>query len=137
MGAGYYGGFGNTLGTTYENDLNIYQNTYKDRGIEIPENLKEYLSKLQKYGDYIEGSIDDFNSTEVSIMSKEARVEFVKIKIGEKTYLIRGDKQGTTLPDEIFKEMIKENGILDELEKLEIQEGDTVRMYGLQFDYYK
>ena len=28
-------------------------------------------------------------------------------------------------------------GILDELEALGIQEGDTVRMYGLSFDYYK
>ena len=26
--------------------------------------------------------------------------------------------------------------ILDELEKAGIQEGDTVRMYGLEFDYY-
>ena len=30
---------------------------------------------------------------------------------------------------------MKENGILDELEKLGIEDGDTVRMYGLQFDY--
>ena len=28
-------------------------------------------------------------------------------------------------------------GILDKLEELGIQEGDTVRMYGLSFDYYK
>ena len=32
---------------------------------------------------------------------------------------------------------MKDNGILDKLEELGIQEGDTVRMYGLQFDYYK
>ena len=31
----------------------------------------------------------------------------------------------------------KETGILEELEAKGIQEGDTVRMYGLQFDYYK
>ncbi len=36
-----------------------------------------------------------------------------------------------------FQKFLKETGILDELEKLEIQEGDTVRMYGLSFDYYK
>ncbi len=36
-----------------------------------------------------------------------------------------------------FQRFLKENGILDELEALNIQEGDTVRMYGLQFDYYK
>ncbi|MCR5595897.1 MAG: GTPase ObgE [Lachnospiraceae bacterium] len=36
-----------------------------------------------------------------------------------------------------FQKFLKENGILDELEKLGINEGDTVRMYGLSFDYYK
>ena len=36
-----------------------------------------------------------------------------------------------------FQKFLKETGILDELEAKGIQEGDTVRMYGLQFDYYK
>lgn len=36
-----------------------------------------------------------------------------------------------------FQNFLKNNGILEELEKLGIQEGDTVRMYGLSFDYYK
>jgi len=36
-----------------------------------------------------------------------------------------------------FQNFLKENGILEKLEELEIQEGDTVRMYGLSFDYYK
>ena len=36
-----------------------------------------------------------------------------------------------------FQKFLKETGILDELEKLGIQEGDTVRMYGLVFQYYK
>lgn len=36
-----------------------------------------------------------------------------------------------------FQKFLKENGILEELEKAGIQEGDTVRMYGLEFDYYK
>lgn len=36
-----------------------------------------------------------------------------------------------------FQNFLKENGILNELEALGIQEGDTVRMYGLSFDYYK
>ncbi|MDU6264414.1 MAG: GTPase ObgE [Anaerocolumna aminovalerica] len=38
---------------------------------------------------------------------------------------------------EFFQRFLKDNGILEELENLGIQEGDTVRMYGLQFDYYK
>lgn len=36
-----------------------------------------------------------------------------------------------------FQKFLKDTGILDELESAGIQEGDTVRMYGLQFDYYK
>lgn len=36
-----------------------------------------------------------------------------------------------------FQNFLKENGILSELEALGIQEGDTVRMYGFAFDYYK
>lgn len=38
---------------------------------------------------------------------------------------------------EFFQNFLKTNGILEELEALGIQDGDTVRMYGLQFDYYK
>ena len=38
---------------------------------------------------------------------------------------------------EFFQKFLKENGILEELENLGIEDGDTVRMYGLQFDYYK
>ena len=36
-----------------------------------------------------------------------------------------------------FQRFMKEQGILEELEQLGIEEGDTVRMYGLMFDYYK
>ena len=36
-----------------------------------------------------------------------------------------------------FQRFLKEGGILDELENAGIQEGDTVRMYGFEFDYYK
>ncbi|MBR5268841.1 MAG: GTPase ObgE [Lachnospiraceae bacterium] len=36
-----------------------------------------------------------------------------------------------------FQKFLKENGILEALEEAGIQEGDTVRMYGLVFDYYK
>ena len=36
-----------------------------------------------------------------------------------------------------FQTFLKDNGILDELEALGINDGDTVRMYGFSFDYYK
>ena len=36
-----------------------------------------------------------------------------------------------------FQNFLKDNGILKQLEDLGITDGDTVRMYGLHFDYYK
>ncbi len=36
-----------------------------------------------------------------------------------------------------FQKFLKDTGILKELEDAGIQEGDTVRMYGLAFDYYR
>lgn len=36
-----------------------------------------------------------------------------------------------------FQNFLKDTGILEQLEELGIEEGDTVRMYGLSFDYYK
>ena len=36
-----------------------------------------------------------------------------------------------------FQNFLKDTGILEQLEQLGIQEGDTVRMYGLSFDYYR
>ena len=36
-----------------------------------------------------------------------------------------------------FQKFLKDSGILEDLEKAGIQEGDTVRMYGFDFDYYK
>lgn len=38
---------------------------------------------------------------------------------------------------QFFQKFLKDTGILDDLESAGIQEGDTVKMYGLQFDYYK
>ena len=36
-----------------------------------------------------------------------------------------------------FQKFLKDSGILADLEKAGIEEGDTVRMYGFDFDYYK
>lgn len=64
----------------------------------------------------------------------------------EKEYVVEGPRIEkmlgyTNLESEkgfqFFQKFLKNNGILEELEKLGISEGDTVRMYGLSFDYYK
>ena len=63
-----------------------------------------------------------------------------------KAYIVEGPRSEkmlgyTNLESErgfkFFQQFLKDNGILDELEALGIQEGDTVRMYGLAFSYYK
>ena len=36
-----------------------------------------------------------------------------------------------------FQKFLEDSGILEQREALWNQEGDTVRMYGLSFDYYK
>ena len=64
----------------------------------------------------------------------------------EKEFVVEGPKIEkmlgyTNLESEkgfaFFQKFMADNGILDELEKLHIQEGDTVRMYGFSFEYYR
>jgi len=64
----------------------------------------------------------------------------------ENAYLVEGPRiekmlSYTNLESEkgfkFFQDFLKSNGILDQLEALGIEEGDTVRMYGFSFDYYK
>ncbi len=38
---------------------------------------------------------------------------------------------------DFFQRFLRENNIIERLEEMGIQEGDTVHLYGLQFDYYK
>lgn len=67
-------------------------------------------------------------------------------KVEEKVYAVEGPRVEkmlgyTNLDSEkgfdFFQKFLKTNGILEKLEEAGIQEGDTVRMYGLEFDYYK
>ncbi|KLU73634.1 MAG: hypothetical protein RHS_0490 [Robinsoniella sp. RHS] len=83
---------------------------------------------------------DQFNMTENLPYTVEKSTE------EEHTYIVEGPKIEkmlgyTNLESEkgfaFFQKFLKDTGILDELEAAGIEEGDTVRMYGLQFDYYK
>lgn len=64
----------------------------------------------------------------------------------ENTYIVEGPRIEkmlgyTNLDSEkgfaFFQKFLKNTGILDDLEKAGIQEGDTVRMYGLSFEYFR
>ena len=86
----------------------------------------------------------EFNpDTEIVVGNEPYTVEYDQ---KENTYIVEGPRIEkmlgyTNLESErgfkFFQQFLKDNGILDELEALGIQEGDTVRMYGLAFSYYK
>jgi len=70
----------------------------------------------------------------------------VKAEDDAHTFIVEGPKIEkmlgyTNLDSEkgfaFFQRFLKDGGILEELEKAGIEEGDTVRMYGFDFDYYK
>ena len=118
MGGGFHGGFGKTqgytLGSTYLSGSDgIDVESYSDRGIEIPEELKVLLGKMPNKGDYVTGTNSDFSMADVSIMSKEAKVEFAKVTLGNKSYVIRGDSKGTVIPENIMDEIKREHGTLE------------------------
>ena len=112
MSKGYSGLFFGTFGTTH---INGSQNgeSYSDRGVDVSDHIKKILSKLTKSGDTISGKIGSFSMKDVSIMSKEIGVEFAHVTIGDKTYLIRGDKNGANIPQRIINKIIKHGGSLD------------------------
>ena len=64
----------------------------------------------------------------------------------EKIYVVEGPRIEkmlgyTNLDSEkgfnFFQKFLRTSGIIKELEEMGIEEGDTVKMYGLVFDYYK
>lgn len=85
----------------------------------------------------------EFFPEEFQIEEEPYTVEYVA---DEEVYVVEGPSiekmLGYTNIDSekgflFFQKFLKQQGIIKELEKLGIEEGDTVRMYGLEFDYYK
>ena len=86
---------------------------------------------------------EDFPEFEVGYVNEPYTVSFDE---KEQAYIVEGPRIEkmlgyTNLDSEkgflFFQEFLKKNGILEKLEEMGIQDGDTVRMYGLAFDYYK
>ena len=107
--------------------------------------LLYYISReLDKLGDSTKVFESEFDpETE---LQEETEAFTVEYDSAEKEYVIEGPKIEkmlgyTNLDSEkgfaFFQNFLVENGILDQLEALGIQEGDTVRMYGNSFDYYR
>lgn len=103
--------------------------------------IREMLNKLPKepivfeqefYPEYMLGGSDEPYSVTYDEKADEYVVEGPRIEkmLG---YTNLDSEKGFTF----FQNFLKLNGILDQLEELGIEEGATVRMYGLSFDYYK
>ena len=78
------------------------------------------------------------------LVIEESPLEITKVKEGE--YLVKGSKIDkmlgyTNLDDEkgfaFFQKFLRDQGIIDRLEELGIEEGDLVNLGDLSFDYYK
>lgn len=103
--------------------------------------IREMLNKLPKepvvfeqefYPEYMIGGSDEPYTVTYDEKADEYVVEGPRIEkmLG---YTNLDSEKGFTF----FQNFLKLNGILDQLEELGIEEGATVRMYGLSFDYYK
>lgn len=82
--------------------------------------------------------------TTEDLIKEEQKLVISKVKEGE--FLVSGEKIDkmlgyTNLDDEkgfaFFQKFLKDMGIIEELEKLGIEEGDLVNLGDMSFDYYK
>ena len=93
---------------------------------------KDITFEQEYFPETMARSIDDAYTVEYDETEKEFVVEGPKIEkmLG---YTNLESEKGFAF----FQKFMADNGILDELEALHIQEGDTVRMYGFSFEYYR
>ncbi len=109
--------------------------------------IKELLYHVQELLSHVDDAPvvyeQEFNPETMMFKEEPYTVEYDE---EEQVYVVEGPKiekmLGYTNIDSekgflFFQKFLREQGILEKLEELGISEGDTVRMYGLQFDYYK
>jgi GTP-binding protein len=139
-------------GEEEENAIMKLKETFEPKGIKVfpisavsGKGVKELLFKVKEV-------LDTIDTTPI-VFEREFFPENVNyadepytVELEDGIYVVEGPRiermLGYTNLDsekgfEFFQKFLKDNGILEELEALGIQDGDTVRMYGLQFDYYK
>ena len=101
--------------------------------------VKNLLAKCPKEAVIYE---QEFDPTTVLFKDEPYTIEIAE----DGAYVVEGPKIEkmlgyTNLESEkgflFFQNFLKNNGILDELEEKGIQDGDTVRIYAHEFDYYK
>lgn len=143
------------FGDDYETVIELLKETYEPQGIKVfpisavsGKGLDELLWHVNRLVQEAPDEIIEF-APEMDIDEMddpELPFEVLKSEDEEHLFLVEGPRIErmlgyTNLESEkgfaFFQRFLKENGILDMLEELGIEEGDTVRLYGLEFDYYK
>ncbi|HOA80880.1 MAG TPA: Obg family GTPase CgtA, partial [Defluviitaleaceae bacterium] len=137
-----------------EDNINLLKSTYEDKGIKVipisaatKKGIKELLIEINKMLEKVdtepitfEEDFDYFEEVE------EINEPFTINKIDSSYYLVEGvgvEKMigYTNFESEkgfaFFQKYLRDKGIIDALEKEGIKEGDTVRIYDLEFEYYK
>ena len=142
-------------GEDYETVIQLLKDEYEPKGIKVfpisavsgkgVEELLWYVNKLVK--DAPDEVIEFAPEMDVEFMDDpELPFEVTKSEEEEHVFLVEGPRIEkmlgyTNLESEkgfaFFQRFLKDNGILQMLEDLGIEEGDTVRLYGLEFDYYR
>ena len=104
----------------------------------VNELLKTMDSKPMIYEKEFDPNIYYDNPSEPFTVAKDEGEEDVFIIEGPRIEKMLGY---TNLESEkgflFFQNFMKENGILEQLEELGIKDGDTVKIYGHEFEYYK
>lgn len=142
-------------GDDYETVIGLLRDEYEPKGIKVfpisavsGKGLDELLWYVNTLVKEAPDDVIEFEpEMDVEYMDNpELPFEVTKSEKDDGVYIVEGPRIErmlgyTNLESEkgfaFFQKFLKDNGILEMLEELGIQEGDTVRLYGLEFDYYK
>jgi len=142
-------------GDDYETVIELLKDEYESKGIKVfpisavsGKGLDELLWYVNKLVKEAPDEVIEFEpEMDIEFMDNpELPFEVTKSEKENNVYIVEGPRIErmlgyTNLESEkgfaFFQKFLKDNGILKQLEELGIQEGDTVRLYGLEFDYYK
>lgn len=141
-------------GTEEETVITLLREEFEPKGIRVFPISAVSGKGIRELLYYVKQLLDE-NPDEPTVFEREYIVEntdfpdepyTVEYDAKEQMYVVEGPRIErmlgyTNLDSEkgfrFFQNFLKTSGILDELEAMGIEEGDTVRMYELQFDYYK
>ena len=139
----------------YDTVISLIKETYEPKGIQVMpisavtgKGIDELMWAVQKLLDENPAETIEFKSEFDLEYMDDPELPFTVKRSDEEegVFLVEGPRIErmlgyTNLEAEkgflFFQNFLKINGILEQLEALGIQDGDTVRLYGHEFDYYK